>query len=238
MFDEIFVVNALYSEVMANGGRGHAGRALVEKHSSRQWQKDATKARLVDAAIELFERKGFVSVSVDDIAKAAGVARTTFYLYFPAKIDLANEIGLSVFELHAEHFRTLAHLPATEASARRWLRTHLDLISRNSARIDVSTQANVSDPKLGQDLWDVYEELAVEILGSRGAMPPRELAKAVGRVRGLLMMLDRFAFLTQVQGVHPVRAAEEGVVWYITQLAEYIQSISEDGTGVTAPRLN
>jgi AcrR family transcriptional regulator len=39
-------------------------------------------------ALELFERRSFASVTVDDIAAAAGTSTRTFYRYFPTKDDV------------------------------------------------------------------------------------------------------------------------------------------------------
>ena len=44
----------------------------------------------MDAAYELFSKKGMVNTSISDIADKAGVAKGTFYLYFNDKYDIAN----------------------------------------------------------------------------------------------------------------------------------------------------
>lgn len=44
-----------------------------------------TRGALSDLGIELFASKGFEETSVDDIADAAGIARRTFFRYFPSK---------------------------------------------------------------------------------------------------------------------------------------------------------
>lgn len=48
-----------------------------------------TKARLVQTATDLIWKSSYGSVSVDDICKAAGVKKGSFYYYFPSKADLA-----------------------------------------------------------------------------------------------------------------------------------------------------
>lgn len=44
-----------------------------------------TRGGISDVAIALFAERGFDATSVDDIAEAAGIARRTFFRYFPSK---------------------------------------------------------------------------------------------------------------------------------------------------------
>lgn len=53
--------------------------------SLRDRQKDALRLELRDAAIALFDRQGFAATSVDEIARTAGVSRSTFFRYFGSK---------------------------------------------------------------------------------------------------------------------------------------------------------
>jgi AcrR family transcriptional regulator len=47
---------------------------------------------LVEAAAELFDRKGFANTSVQDVAESAGVTKGGFYHHFRSKDDLLFEI--------------------------------------------------------------------------------------------------------------------------------------------------
>src|SRR5438067_11510326 len=46
------------------------------------------RTRIMDAAIKVFAERGFHSATVAEIARAAGVADGTIYLYFKSKDDL------------------------------------------------------------------------------------------------------------------------------------------------------
>ena len=50
------------------------------------------RAKIVEAALRVFARKGYYAASVDDIVREAAVARGTFYLYFPSKHELFSAL--------------------------------------------------------------------------------------------------------------------------------------------------
>jgi AcrR family transcriptional regulator len=52
-------------------------------------KKEETKRRMLEAARELFQRKGFDQATTRDIAQAAGVAAGTLFNYFPTKEAVA-----------------------------------------------------------------------------------------------------------------------------------------------------
>ena len=54
----------------------------------RDRKKAATRQAISDVATRLFVEHGFEAISVDDIAREAGVARKTVFNYFPRKEDL------------------------------------------------------------------------------------------------------------------------------------------------------
>ncbi|PRY02442.1 TetR/AcrR family transcriptional regulator [Allonocardiopsis opalescens] len=65
----------------------------------RERKKQRTHQALVNAAMRLFERKGFEQTLVTEIADAADVSERTFYLHFPTKEDVV--IGTAQARLDA-----------------------------------------------------------------------------------------------------------------------------------------
>jgi AcrR family transcriptional regulator len=59
---------------------------------------EQTRRRIIDAAYGLFYRKGFLRVSVDAIAEAAGVTKRTLYDHFTSKDELLR----AVLEFHRQ----------------------------------------------------------------------------------------------------------------------------------------
>jgi AcrR family transcriptional regulator len=58
----------------------------------RDQQREETRRRLYDAALEVFRRDGVAGCRIDDIVRAAGVSRGSFYFHFPTKDDVLIEL--------------------------------------------------------------------------------------------------------------------------------------------------
>lgn len=83
-------------------------------------KRQLVAGELAEAALQLLARKGFDTVTVDEIAAAAGVSKRTFFRYFASKEDVVvrflTDLGLG---MRAE----LADRPAQEPPAAALLRT-------------------------------------------------------------------------------------------------------------------
>ncbi len=68
--------------VEETGARGHDGL--------RERKKAQTRDSLVECALDLFERQGYDTTTIEDIAAAANVSPRTFFRYFDSKLDLVR----------------------------------------------------------------------------------------------------------------------------------------------------
>jgi TetR/AcrR family transcriptional regulator, regulator of mycofactocin system len=50
--------------------------------------REGTRARIERAALDLFTRRGFEGVTIDEVADAAGISRRTYFRYFATKADV------------------------------------------------------------------------------------------------------------------------------------------------------
>ncbi len=90
------------------------------------------RARILDAAIKVFAERGFHTATVAEIARAAGVADGTIYLYFKGKDDLLLRLfDEKMTELLAEAKSELNKERSAPARLSRFIQLHLALVERN-----------------------------------------------------------------------------------------------------------
>jgi AcrR family transcriptional regulator len=90
--------------------------------SLRQEQAQMTRQRIIDAARRLLLEGTYSTVTMDEIAKEAGVAYQTVYAVFGTKIRLAEAMVDSGFS-HVEEAVKLLQSVSTSADPEFWLRT-------------------------------------------------------------------------------------------------------------------
>lgn len=75
-----------------------------------------TAADLSHVALRLFGERGFDATTIDDVASAAGIARRTFFRYFPSKNDLPwGEFDRELERMRALLYGQSATVPLLEA---------------------------------------------------------------------------------------------------------------------------
>jgi AcrR family transcriptional regulator len=71
---------------------------MARTAAARQLAADGKREAILAAALELFGRYGFRRTSIDDIARQAGVAKGTVYLYVENKEALFRTLARSLFD--------------------------------------------------------------------------------------------------------------------------------------------
>jgi AcrR family transcriptional regulator len=71
-------------------------------------RRETRRHELIEAAVTVFSAKGVAAASVDDIVRAAGVAKGTFYLYFATKDDAVSAVARAMVEGVAERVMAVA----------------------------------------------------------------------------------------------------------------------------------
>ena len=107
----------------------------MARHSTAEIPRPQTKReRILRAAIDVFAQNGYFNAKVSEIARAAGVADGTIYLYFDGKEDLL----VSIFRDHTRNYlqsleRDLANVNRPEDRIRIAIRHHLETLGRDRA---------------------------------------------------------------------------------------------------------
>src|SRR2546423_13890797 len=97
------------------------------------------RERILRAAVDVFAKSGYFNAKVSEIAKAAGVADGTIYLYSDGKEDVL----ITIFREHTRNYlqsleRELANVRAAEDRIRIAIRHHLETLGRDRALAVVS----------------------------------------------------------------------------------------------------
>lgn len=95
-------------------------------------KEEEKRKKILDAAVRVFAREGFYNAKVEEVAREAGVAHGTVYLYFGSKEDLL----ISVFR---ENLRELIEYVGSEiqkekdaeARLKRMIHLQIELIETN-----------------------------------------------------------------------------------------------------------
>ena len=79
----------------------------MSPRSKQQFEdiRDASKNKILEAALGLFGTKGYKSTSISDIVKSAGISKGLVYHYFESKEDLLKQLVDYLFEVANERMQ-------------------------------------------------------------------------------------------------------------------------------------
>ncbi len=172
-----------------------------------------TRARLVDAAKQVFERDGFLEARIVDIAETARIAPGSFYHYFDSKEQIFREVAQAQEErLTAPPGVTEAGAGASSASPdvspwdriRRANRLYLERYRDEAALMGVIEQVSRYDPHVNAARMATMKhfveraERAIRRLQRAGLVDRRIKPSMAADALGA--MVARFAELWLVQG--------------------------------------
>lgn len=84
----------------------------MTRRAPRTPQGEASRQRLVEAAIALFAERGYAATGIDAVCRRAGVARTALYWHFGSKEGLLAAVIERVGRAWIEEIRKSAYLAA------------------------------------------------------------------------------------------------------------------------------
>lgn len=99
---------------------------------------DDKHSKILNAAVGVFSRNGFYNSKISEIAKIAGVADGTIYLYFKNKDDILIRIFETAMDtIHASLDRSWAGVDDPIEKLRRLIFNHFELVENNPEMAEV-----------------------------------------------------------------------------------------------------
>jgi AcrR family transcriptional regulator len=214
-------MNASSDATATRPGRGRrAGRS-----SGDERERD-----ILNTLEQLLEKQNFHEISIDDLARGAGISRPTFYFYFPSKVAvLLTLLDAIVVEANAGRDQAQVGLENNPAEhVRQGIEAYLQTFGRHRAVAFAAAEAQSSSPEV-RELWNGVREgwvqdAATNIdierkrVGAKTEVSSRDLAIA-------LIQMNENVLRTSFAGEQP--AIDEAVVLDVLQ-AIWINAIYGD----------
>ena len=179
--------------------------ARAEPHATasrkrRALSPEARRAAILAAALEEFTARGYEGARLDDVAKRAGVAKGTIYLYFADKETLFQELVRSMV---SPVLGTLEQLRSVDIPARMLVEGMLNTFVREilgTRRKDIIRLILTEGPRFPAIAEFYYREVITRILGTIRPMLARgaergELPEIVARFPQLIIAPGLVAIL-------------------------------------------
>jgi AcrR family transcriptional regulator len=153
--------------------------SLSRARRSARLSGDDRELAILATAEQLLEQRRMADISVDDVAKGAGISRPTFYFYFPSK----DAVLLTLFEqviVEADTAleRLAANPPADRnATWRAGVNVFFETFGAHRAVSLAADAARSSSPEVRQlwstfmQKWIAYIAKVIEVERVRGAAP-------------------------------------------------------------------
>ncbi|MDI2129405.1 TetR/AcrR family transcriptional regulator [Yinghuangia seranimata] len=169
---------------------GSADRAQAP--DLRAQQKQYTRRRLIAAACDVFEAKGYEAATVDDIVAEAGAARATFYLHFTGKADIVAELADRIWADTGANFAAFGELPDwSHATIRGWLDKYVNGASENRQALRIFAE------QLPHTLREQHQEHVKDFVAAVMRPPERwaHFSKPEARRRAYLLVTQLETFM-------------------------------------------
>lgn len=193
----------------------------AQRPNLRDEQKRRTRLALLEAARGLFTENGYADVTVDDITRAVGCSRATFYLHFTNKTDILARISAETMQQRAAS--VYGDLDAvlrdgSRAAFTAWIERALEWFDANRDILPTWDEALSADPEfrsVGRASITALTDAMPDYL-SRWPDDRREEARF--RIELLVTQLERYFTRSTVQRTiefAPDRAADVLTdIWY------------------------
>ena len=190
---------------------------MSNKIDGRSRTRATTRQNISNAATLLFFEQGFDSVTVDEIAAAAGVGRMTVFNHFPRKEDMffdLDEQGRNILRDALQHQDAQAHpIEALRLLAHQLIATRSpfvdfsDMSQRYIATIDGSAVLKARARAIRDELAQVVAEALCKCAGHEPSDPAATLAASMLLAIWAVAFMHAHHTYRQTQDTHAANAA-------------------------------
>lgn len=129
--------------------------SVAQEPPSRRGER--TRARILESAEEVFGERGFHEASIVEITSRAGVALGTFYVHFPSKKTIFDEL----IRTRGRELRDTLHASLQPGRSRRQIeedgfRRYFEWIAKHPKLYRVARQAEFVDPALMREFYELF----------------------------------------------------------------------------------
>ena len=157
----------------------------------RQAQRELTRSRIKNAARDLFYERHYDTTTMDEIALAAGLRRSTLYLHYKDKAEILSDV---IADYAPKAKDSLAKLPGPRPSARqvqRWVKEVAQFVAKERVPLSIILEVwhNHANP-------DAMTKLTSELLAGLGTNNPsfgeaaQDNADPMLRARAVLLLQE------------------------------------------------
>jgi AcrR family transcriptional regulator len=159
---------------------------------------------LLEAAIEVFDQRGYHAARVDDIVERARTSHGTFYLYFSSKEDLFRALVADVTEEMRQLAESLPPIGSKRADREelwRWLDRFYAIYEHYHPVIRAWTEANAQNPEMARTGALVLRRFVRQLERRVRELEPAPGIDPAAAALAMVSMLERVSFYSVVRMV-------------------------------------
>lgn len=202
-----------FAGYLESGGAPASRRAL--RNQGRK-----TMRRLLDAAMQAFESRGYHATRVNDVVEIAKTSHGTFYLYFSNKEDLLRALVAEAASEAAEVYDVVADPPAGVQDwdhLREWVARYSAFWAHYAPLVRAWTDLAAIDPELGGQIRHSVRSMSSALARQvAAAEQPGDGVDPEVAGMAVLAMLDRFHYLRDFLG----RPVDDAAIDTLTTLVQ------------------
>lgn len=200
----------------------------------RSGLRQFTQQRLLDAALECFRERGYRETTIENIVELAGTTVTTFYRYFPGKIDLLKHL---LDHLITEVEATLRELDTLDVArrkeVRRWLDSYMVMWGRVHRLCTAHWEAVTFDEAYAKRVMDDALSCSSVMQQTLERLEPEARERTSLRMGLIIVFIDRMALVVSVErsAVRARAIMDEfaGILWLILNDSPALNNSDREG---------